>query len=361
MGEIRLRGRIWWVRYCREGRRYEESSGSAKHEDAKRLLRLKEGDIERGIPVTPRLGRLTFVEGVKMVIANYTADNRDTLQHVQRRIDKHLTPFFGNRRMGGITTDVVTDYAVTRQAAGASNAEINRELSVVKRAYSLAMKAGKLMLRPHIPMLKESAPRRGFFEPEQFEAVRKHLPAPLRPVATFGYLTGWRRSEVVGLEWRQVDWTAREIRLEPGETKNGDGRTYPFTAAMEDLLKEQRREHERLKKKGRMVPCVFHRNGVRIISFRDAWVTACKDAGVPGRLFHDLRRTAVRNLELNGVSRSAAMAMVGHKTEAIYRRYAIADSKVLRDAAAKIDQNAIGTISGTVTRSGASRGSKRTA
>ena len=83
--------------------------------------------------------------------------------------------------------------------------------------------------------------------------------------------------------------------------------------------------------------------------------TACARAGVPGRLPHDFRQTAVRNLERDGVPRSAAMAMVGHKTESIYRRYAIEDAGVLRDAAAKIDQ-AAGTLSGTLAPKPASEG-----
>jgi len=81
----------------------------------------------------------------------------------------------------------------------------------------------------------------------------------------------------------------------------------------------------------------FHRDGERIKNLRKAWDTACKAAGCPGRIPHDFRRTAVRNLERAGVPRSAAMAMVGHKTEAIYRRYAIVDTGVLREAATKID------------------------
>ena len=106
---------------------------------------------------------------------------------------------------------------------------------------------------------------------------------------------------------------------------------------------------ERLKKAGRIVSLVFHRDGERIRNFRRSWLTACKVAGVPGRILHDFRRTAVRNLERASVSRSAAMAMVGHKTESIYRRYAIIDAGALRDAAAKID-GAAGTISGTTTQ-----------
>jgi integrase len=157
-------------------------------------------------------------------------------------------------------------------------------------------------------------------------------------VAEFAYITGWRvRSEVLALEWRNVDWNAREMRLEPGTTKNGDGRTFPFTAALETLLKAQDALRERLKQADTIVPYVFHRNGRAIRDFRKAWETATTKAGVPGRFLHDFRRTAVRNLELSGVPRATAMVMVGHKTERIYRRYAIVDATSLRDAAAKID------------------------
>ena len=120
-------------------------------------------------------------------------------------------------------------------------------------------------------------------------------------------------------------------------------RTMPFEA----LPKDQHAEHARLKKAGRLVALVFHRDGERIRNFRRAWLSACKAAGVPGRIPPDFRRTAVRNLERAGVPRSAAMAMVGHKTEAIYRRYATVDAGALREAAAKID-GAASTIPGTM-------------
>jgi integrase len=161
------------------------------------------------------------------------------------------------------------------------------------------------------------------------------------------YLTGWRvTSEILPLQWLQVDWTGRLVRLDPGTTKNREGRSFPFTAALEGVLREQLRVHDDLQQAGRVVPFVFHRRGKEIKDLYGAWRSACRRAGVPGRIPHDFRRTAVRNLERAGVSRSAAMAMVGHKTESIYRRYAIVDAATLREAAAKLD-DAAGTLWGT--------------
>lgn len=111
------------------------------------------------------------------------------------------------------------------------------------------------------------------------------------------------------------------------------------------LLKAQLAEHDHLKAAGAICPYVFHRESKPIRTFRAAWRSACNLAGVPGRLLHDFRRTTVRNLEMAGVPRSVAMKMVGHRTESIYRRYAIVDAESLREAARKID--AVATLTGT--------------
>jgi integrase len=133
--------------------------------------------------------------------------------------------------------------------------------------------------------------RTGFFEREQFDAVLKHLPEPLRPLAVFFYFSGWRSREVLSLEWRQVDFTAGTVTLNVGTTKNGKGRVLPFNA-LDELrvaLDGQRDERDRLKRDSTISPWVFHRHGEQIRSFRGAWKTACMDAGVPGRLVHDLQ------------------------------------------------------------------------
>src|SRR5262249_3671418 len=161
------------------------------------------------------------------------------------------------------------------------------------------------------------------FEHDQYKSVLAHLPAEIRPVVTFAYITGWRiASEVLPLEWRQVDFEGDEVRLDPGTTKNGEGRVFPMTKDLKQCLEAQHREHERLKKAGHIVPQVFFREvaeerGGRkkpqaIVSFGKAWKAACRLAGCPGRIPHDLRRTAVRNLVRAGISERVAMTMTGH-------------------------------------------------
>ena len=88
-------------------------------------------------------------------------------------------------------------------------------------------------------------------------------------------------------------------------------------------------------------------SGRRVRSFGKAWADACVAAGYPGMIPHDLRRTAVRNLERAGVSRSVAMQLTGHKTEAVYRRYAIVRESDLGAGLEKLGQLGTGTIPGT--------------
>jgi integrase len=104
------------------------------------------------------------------------------------------------------------------------------------------------------------------------------------------------------------------------------------------VLEAQRGQVDEIEQRtGQTVSWVFpNPDGSKIRDFRHSWETACRDAKVAGRLFHDYRRTAVRNLEAGGVSRSASMKMTGHETATVFDRYAIADSSTLKEAGAKL-------------------------
>jgi integrase len=351
MGSLRKRGGVWWVRYYRDGRRHAESSGSAKETEARRLLRLREGDIERGLPVSAKIGRLRFEEAAQDLVNDYRTNRKATLKDVERRVDLHLRPFFGGRRLSTITTSDIRAYIVERQEAfifrhhktgryrderrRVSNGEINRELTALKRIFRLAHQAGKLMMVPHVPMLQEHNVRTGFFEREQFEAVRSHMPDAVRGVLTFAYYTGWRvDSEVLPLQWRQIDFQAGTVRLDSGTTKNDEGRVFMFheLGELRKTLEAQRASADGLRASGTLVPWVFHRAGTPIRSFRKAWKDACLAAGCPGRLIHDLRRTAVRNLVRAGVPERVAMQLTGHKTRSVFERYNIVSSTDLLEA-----------------------------
>ena len=338
MGSTYKRGNTWWISYYRDGIHMRESSGSVSQAEAKRLLSLKESDIAKGIPVTPRMGQIRFSEMAADEINDYRINGRRSVKDVETRFEKHILPFFGEARASAITTADIRRYVVRRQEEGAANGTINRELTAIKRAFSLAAQAGKIMTKPHVPMLKENNVRKGFFDLEQFEAVRKRLSPDVQPMVTFAYITGWRiRSEVRFLQWSQVDFRSASCASSLARRRTTRRGCFPSPESCARSWSTRRTEAGVLRKRGIICPWVFHRGGKPIKEFRRSWKTACKAAGVPGKIPHDFRRTAVRNLVRAGIPEAVAMKMTGHKTRSVFERYNIVSEGDLFDAARKLD------------------------
>jgi integrase len=343
---IRIREQpIWWIKYQVAGRPQCVSSESTKKSVAEQLLKEREGDAVKGLPVTADVGKIKFDEAAADLLNDYRVNKRRSLRTMTLRVEKHLTPFFRGRRLTAIGAPLVRLYIARRQKAGASNGTINRELTALKRMFTLALQGGKIANRPYIPLLQENNVRRGFFEPEQFASVRQHLPAHLRGIVDFAHITGWRTpSEVLTLEWRQVDLQAGEVRLDAGTTKNGEGRVFPFTKALRAVLEAQKQQAEQLKHAGTITRFVFYyttgaKAGQRVTEsgFNKAWRKARNDAACPARIPHDFRRTAVRNFVRAGVPERVAMQLTGHKTRAVFERYNIVSAGDLRDAAQRLE------------------------
>jgi len=226
-------------------------------------------------------------------------------------------------------------YITTCRNDEKSNATINRELELLRRALRLAHDRQLLPSIPKVRVLPEHNTRQGFFERPDLEAVVAALPAYLRDFTRFAYLTGWRKGEIISLRWTDLDRDAGAIRLRPEAAKTGRGRTVMLEGDLAELI--DRRWEARLFEKNsnvRVAALVFHRDGEPVGDFRKAWATACQ-AAVPDKLFHDLRRTAARNMVRAGVPERVAMAVTGHQTRSMFDRYNIVSEDDLRMAAQK--------------------------
>jgi integrase len=251
---------------------------------------------------------------------------------------------------------MVEHYIVRRRDEKAKEGTIARELEAIKRAFLLAKKTKPVKFLgepPLIPRLKEN-PRSGFFTREEVDRLCRYLPHPLDKFTLFGFLTGWRKSEICRLDWANVDFRIGEFRVDT--SKNGDPLVFAMTDELRDLLKSI------------WAPFgpVFQINGKPIKEFRKTWKTACykaklpcivapvKKGGKPGavkvlkslRIFHDLRRSAAREMDNQGVPRPITKSLMGHKTDQMFNRYRIVSESD--------KQMAIGTINGA--RNGAKRG-----
>lgn len=338
MGMMYRRGKkgIWWIKFYRAGRPFYESSRSTRKKDADRLLAMREGQVADGRFTGVRADRVRFEEMAADLLTEQRVNGRVSLPSTARIVGR-LNGTFGGRRAVDITTVDVRAYIEKRQAEGAAAASINRQLAALKRMFNLALQAGKLYHKPYIPMLQEDNVRTGFLGEIEYLALREALPAPLNHMLAFAYTYGWRKAEVTGLRWEQVDFQAGTVRLDPGTTKNREGRTVVLTEDLRAALRRLREEARTLaERKGAPIPWVFHRDGKPVRDFRGAWEAACAKAGVPGRLFHDLRRTAVRNMVRAGIPERVAMQISGHKTRSVFDRYNIVSEGDLREAARRL-------------------------
>jgi integrase len=333
MGCIYRRGKTYWIKYYRHGKQFAESTHTDKLEIAKRTLKTREGEIAEGKMPTICFDRIGFEELIEDYLTDYRINKKKTVNRAER-CARYLLREFQGMKAPEITTAVIKKYVERRLSSNINNATVNRELAALKRAFNLAARCTppKVSHVPYIPMLKENNVRKGFIEQEDYLALRNELPEYLKPVLTFGYFTGWRKSEIINLKWNQVNLRDGIVRLEPGETKNSEGRTLYMEPELWDLLKQLH--------KNRRMDClfVFNANGKIIGDFRKSWGSASGAAGLAELLFHDLRRSAIRNMVRAGVPERVAMMISGHKTRSVFDRYNIVSQDDLKEAALKRQQ-----------------------
>lgn len=321
--------RFWWIAPVVDGRQRPQSAQTTDYQEALDLIRRLEGKIADGL-ITTQTTKTLFSDLAATLKRDYKIKQRGSEADLIRRIDKHVTPFLGHLKAATINAATIAQYVESRLAEKAANASINRELAAIKRAYTLGRKAGLVINTPSIEMLPEDNVRQGFFNDDHFRAVLRHSNDLLRDVLIVAYYTGWRIASVLALEWSNVDLKGNVIRLRVNQTKNRTATTFPLEPFPE--LKAALENRERACN-GFITPWVFNREGQKVVSVRKAWENARSKAGVPGRLIHDLRRTAVRNLKRMGWSDTEVMKMVGLRTMSMLIRYSITtEEDILRKA-----------------------------
>jgi integrase len=343
MSSLYLRGNTWWAKSYEQGKMIRWSLKTTSKAEAKRRLKLYDSQENRQEPMPVRLkSPVTWDTAATDLIRYYEAYSTRRPQEAARVL-RTLTRFFGSWRIADIDAAAVLRYVAERRRQGRAPATINIELATLRRALRLSQELGHISSVPTIRTLRPAPLRQGFFEPDEFEAVARELPADLALIARIAYTFGWRLTdEVMPLKPGQVDLEAGTLRLTPGSTKNGDGRLVYLTPELRAGLADQLAKVHALERElGSIIPHVFPaiqgpRKGEPRKRITWTWRRACQKAGVPGKWKHDLRLTAVRHMVNAGISERVAMKITGHRTRSTFDRYHIVSPGDLRDAARKI-------------------------
>jgi integrase len=333
-GRVRKTATYYIKRYVR-GKLVEESSGTANYDEAVAMLRKKMASAAIQQPHASEPERVRIGQLLDLLIEDYGYQNRKSLADTKRRVNSRLRPFFGEMKAQSLSTSKLREYVARRRRQETEPATINKELSWLRRSMNLGRRHDPPLVL-HVPvfeMLPTDNVREGTLTHEQYRAVRDQLPPYARIALVVGYHTGARKGEIREIRRDKIDLARRRIQLPGRTTKNGKPRYLPIYG---DMVAEI---DMALSITDSMCSFLVQRDGKPVYDFDKAWATACKAAGVPEALFHDLRRTALTNMIEAGLSEKEAMEISGHKTRAVFDRYHIVSERRMMQNAEKLAEH----------------------
>jgi integrase len=314
-GSIFLRNGVWWCDYSSDGVRKRESCKTSNRDEALAYLHRKQGKLASGELLSP--DRVSVSDLLRLLLEDYEVRNVAQVYIASLKVKSILIPRLGDVRAAKLTSARVKDY-IRDRSKEVKPGTVNRELGLLHRAFQLGYNCDPPLVNrvPHFPRLAEDEPRKGFLKPEYYRKLLLELSEDLRLLFVIGYHVGLRKGALLRIRWSQVDLKANTIWMEGKKiNRKPEPVAVPIYGDMAKFIELQPRTSEYL----------FARGEKPIKDFREGWQQACQRAGVPNLLFHDLRRTAVRNLRRAGISETVIMKITGHRTRSVFERYNITD------------------------------------
>jgi len=330
--------KVYWMKYHVHGKPRRESTGKRDYSEALDVLKLKVSEVSLyGDTVC---GTLSIRQLVKMKLRKNKVESLRDLHNPEARWRLHLEPFFGNVKVKDYSSDLTLQYIEKRKGEGANGSTIDKEIQVVRGAFSYGMKVTPPLVRamPYFPTTGEDHVRETFIDNEaDKEKLRKAAVAEgpwMVGALEIGLTYGWRiRSLLKTYPMRVKDVDLLRDLLHIGMTKNGEPNTVPLIQRLKTAL----------------LPLVRGKNpedflftradGSQVKGYRNAWARVLKAAGLNPKLWvHDLRRTARVAMADRNMDPRWAMDLMGHKTQSCSDRYNILNMDVRRRAAAMLEQ-----------------------
>ena len=323
------RSGIWWTCIRHNGKKIQKSLETSDRKLAKAIEAKVKTEIVEGMFYDKLIGRKKTFKGLMDKFLKVHAPKvSDSMQKSYRTSLRHLNSFFGKCNLLSVLPRNISKYKMLRKEEGAAPATINRELAMLSKAFSLAVKEWEwLKDNPvsKVPRERENNERDRWLTVEEEVSLLECSPDWLRDIILFNLQTGLRQDELLSLTWDRVSVVREEILIK--ETKNGKPRTIPLNKTAFDIL-ERKAKVVSIKNQ-----IVFHsKTGTKINkhNLRRAFVNAMGRAGIEDFTFHGLRHTFATRLAQSKIDLYRISKLLGHKDISTTQRYAHHCSDSLR-------------------------------
>lgn len=335
------RGETWWISYtAADGTYIRRSAGTKDHAAAKAIEQEHRSTAwrEKELGVDPLR---TFEDVMIEYLGNAQAAQK-SFETTQYRV-KALRAHFAGAAMNSLAGKDIREYSATRIAAGKSSATINRELAALSAAINWCVVEMEWKLPNPVKgrTLKEPESRVRWITRAEVDALcrvarKQRFGVMLEDFIRLAVNTGCRKEEMLGLEWRRVDFANRLIYLDGEHTKAAKRRSIPLNESALAALKSRmasRAEH------CPNTPWVFTRkNGAKVVDLGLGFNRACERSGISDFTIHDLRHTCAAWLASAGVPLIEIRDLLGHSTIQMTEKYAHLAPARVRDAVSVLDK-----------------------
>jgi integrase len=327
----------FWCQYAVNKQIIRESTHALTKTEATEYLNKKLRELASGNALDPETGKIKVAALVEAMIEKKRQGILPRGRSIELEIPRwkaNVKPVFGELTVKQVTKPILESYVLQRKKAGAANGSINKEISILRSAF----KAADIMPVAKWPRLPETNIRKEFLEDQAYDALAKacaEVGLYLRALLAAAVSLGWRRAELITLKVSHVNLFDRTIRLDPGTTKNAEGRTVVMNQETYELISAcvaGKKPNDYVFTYPDGSPIFRMELGRPVATFRKSWKKACKAAGVPDLRLHDLRRTSARRNRRLGISEDVIQKMSGWKTRSMFSRYNIVNVADMHDA-----------------------------
>lgn len=335
------RGKTWWISYtAADGTYVRRSAGTEDYAAAKAIEQQSRGAAwrEKELGVDPPR---TFEE----VMIEYLAHAENTQKSFSTTQDrvKALIPFFGGRVMNDVAGKDIREYSSMRLKAGRANSTVNRELAALSAAINWCVTELEWKLPNPVKgrTLKEPEGRVRWITRAEVDALcriarKQRFGVMLEDFIRLAVNTGCRKEEMLGLEWRRIDFANRLMYLDGTHTKAAKRRSIPLNEGALAALKSRMAVRAEFCP---TTPWVFARKtGAKVVDLSEGFEGACAKADILDFTIHDLRHTCAAWLATAGVPLIEIRDLLGHSTIQMTEKYAHLCPARVRDAVSVLDR-----------------------